>query len=331
MTLYEEDNAGFDRPRPSALPFAVVSLCLIVLSAQFTTLALSLADALFAWAGGWSGDLWLYSPFADSFRHGLYSSPPISESYRLFPPLMAALSLGVAVLLVYFWPAQRALFSSLSIQAFALSLLTFGTIALAFQPENFAELERRFAIKGIIWSVLSLLIALWLVMALERKTVELMTNVFSLEARRHRLWWWALRLLPGFGLLAFVCFLNGYRAGTWAALSTLAVTLVDNLTRVPRQRFQALQNPFLRGAAAMLPIITSAAIAASVYFFGLQPVGRPPAVLTLGQNSTIKMEPLAEARKNKYLGGGALKKLPGDPEGPVIDIRWADPNKAGGK
>lgn len=298
--------------RPGRLAFAITSFCMIILAAQFTTVALTLVDTALAWLNGWRGDWFLYAPLANSPLQGIVSSPPAAEPYRLLPVVAVVLGLVGPLVLVYFWPPQQTLASLLWIHLAALTGLTFGCMAIAFDPSSFAELEKRAGIKPIYWTVGIILIAIRAAIAIERRNVELTTNLFTLDSSLKRIGWWSLRVLPAFAVLAAACALNGYTAGTWASLSVVAATLFENLGRVPRQRFYALKNPLLRGAAALLPMLTAAVVAGSIYVFGLPALGQGRQVVRYARPRELSIVSLQQARKRAA---------------PVIEMRWATPRK----
>lgn len=308
MTLYEDSNEVFAPPRPSGLALAVTSFCLLMLTAQFTTLLLSLGDALLALYSDWEGEWFLYAPLADSFRHGLFRSPPAMETYKLAGPVIAAGSAIVAFLLIYMWPSEQSLASRLSVYTLATNLLMFGPIAIGFEPDSFNILEERNGVDPLIARALAILIGLMGVMFAERKTIEMTTNVFTLTTAMKRLGWWLVRLLPGLAVLGALSFLNDYRAGALAVLSVVAITLLENLTRTPPQRFTALQQPRMRVAAALLPLVLVVVAAASVWLFGMRAAQRPRRLVVLTRGREVQLESLAVAREKRR---------------PVFKIHWS--------
>lgn len=298
--------------RPGRLAFGITSFCIVILAAQFTTVALTLVDVAFAWLNGWRGDWFLYSPLGDSPFQGIVSSPPVEDPYRLLPVVAVVVAMVAPLILVYFWPTEQKFASLLWVHLAALTGLTFGCMAMAFDLSSFAELEKRTGIKPILWAVGTLLIALGAAIAIERRNVEMTSSLFTLDSSLKRIGWWSLRVLPGFAVLALICGLNGYTAGVWASLSVVAATLFENLVRVPRQRFYALKNPRLVGAAAILPIVTAAVVAGSIYVFGMPALTGERQVVRYVRPRKVSIVSLEQARKRAA---------------PVIEIRWATPPK----
>lgn len=316
MTLYGEGDEVFVSPRPAAFTLAIASFCLLILFAQFTTLVLSLADSTFALYNQWEGEWFLYAPLADSLRHGFYRVPPAEETYRLVQPFVAGLSFFLAILFIYLWPGDKALVWRLALLSFAINLAIFGLMSSGFEglfgismeKDPFFDLQERTGVKVLIWKTLAIALGLFVVMAAERRTVDLMSNVVDLTSRWQRLKWWAIRLLPGLAALAGLTVLNEYLSGTLAVLSALALTFLMNLSPGPKQRYAHLQEVQLAGAAVILPLLLLATIAASFWVFGMEKAGFAKRLLVLTRGRELKLEELARASENRK---------------PVYEIYWS--------
>jgi hypothetical protein len=309
MTIYGEGDEVF-RQRPAVVAFFITALCIFVLAAQFTTLGLSLLDAAFARLSGWQREWFLYAPLADDFQHRLLHIPPLADTYRLVPVLIATVSMVVALVLALFWPVEGRVASILAVYSFALALLTWGALAIAFDPFLFEDLERRTQVQPIIWSALVGLVALRAVVTVERKTLQILANVLELRSAGQRMIWWMLRLVPAFSVLGALSLLNGYRPGAYAAGAVLVVSLLENLARVPRQTFQTLKSPRLWAAAAVMPLVTAAVVAGSIHVFGMAAVDRARQVVAYKPPLEVRVETLADAKKSTE---------------PILEIKWAKP------
>lgn len=311
MTIYGEFDSQF-RKKPALWRMLVISLSAAIVSSILVSLYVGVAIAAAGRSHNPEGAAWiLYAPPV-MLPALLFESA--SATIRLFPVAVSGGALLIGTLLSFFWPAKSTLATQIVLGVQAVGFLTFGAIApvtasLLWRIDRIRSL-REVALEGSI-----ILIALALLIAAERKTVGMISNLVSVHSPSRRFGLWLVRQAVPFGLLGGLAFAAGAVATAVAAAAMLAVTLLENLARPPASRFQQLRDIEMREAAASLPILAAILLAGSFWLFGGAPL-RPDRAVIFQRGGKPELGTLDEARRAAALN-------PPLPRESVIRLRWS--------
>lgn len=267
MTIYGENEFQF-RPAPSALALFSASSALLLLCAEVANALSGALYLLIARVAGLVAPMAWTAPFLASPRLPYFASPPLGPIYLLAAPIVFVVSAIIAVGLVHLWPTDQRLSIRLFMHAMALSLVLAGCLAPAFEKGAFDGLTQYGPVPPVVWMLLFVVLGAWLALHIERQTVVLLGNVFGMTMPLQRIRRWALRIPFPFLLLAAISLLGGFRAGAYASAVVVAATLLENISRRPREHYELVLHPEMREAAATLPIVGAIVIAAAIFAFG---------------------------------------------------------------
>lgn len=291
--------ANFDsryRPRPLRWRIALVSLCHFLLGATITNAIVSLGDIAIVRAAPKMPDTWI-----------IYATPWLTLK-SLLPRVVKAGDfttelliwngglLLLALVAVYLWPARQSIASRLWSVTFGQALAAFGGAIFVFRGGD--PVLPMFYAAPVIAAVI--------VMAGEWSTNTLLSGYYDLESPLQRIGMWALRVLPGLGVIAALSYGVHYDFGVLAAGAFAAVTLLANLMKRPGRSMETMREIEMREAAAAMPFVTALVLAGVFFAFGYQ----PPRGYVIADGHVTR-QPLA----------GAVKTI--EPPKPVIDIHWS--------
>jgi len=236
------------------------------------------------------------------------------------PLLLSSLLLAVTLTLFYFAPIERSLATRLGFDTAMLAAI--ATAVLPQAIELILPLTMQTGLAAGVPALALILIAtcLFFVSRIERRMVETLQNLFTVETPMERARLWLLRLPAPF--LALLALALANKAFTFASAfaAALVVTLLENLSHRPRDRYEEILRPQMREAAATLPIFAIAALALSVWMFGGQAVSIKPRALVMKGDRT-RLEPVS--RLDVAKPRSATVK-PGKPEEEKkIEIKWS--------
>lgn len=252
MTIYGESDTRF-RPRPSKTALAAVSSSLFLIFLLITAYCAAAGDLIVA------------------DRHGL-------ETIALDATLLSAprLHSGTAATAI-----ERA--------AIPATLIVFGAIALFFVPTS-QNLEARLAVHlfALACATTALRIltigresmlmlaaggfAVLLAYAAEKSASSVLAQLYDLEHPMRRLTLLLIRLAIAFAVLGGISVMNDNFAALVSVAIVAVVAFLAALASKPAQRWEELRDPQMRESAAVLPLLTVAAIAAHIWFFGMSPL-----------------------------------------------------------
>ncbi|MGA7614015.1 MAG: hypothetical protein WBX15_02435 [Thermoanaerobaculia bacterium] len=318
MTLYGENRVRFRRG-PSSFRLFVVSAASHLLGFELASLFVAGVIRLIA-PGYASFPPSIYAPFLDDpLRAPWAAQLPSSAPTALVTSLA---SLVFAFIVVWLWPLRQSLAGRFFSLALGLDLVIVGALANAFQPPVFSLGGRNFLISPLAWAVLTGAIAVWEILLLERRTIEILAGLYEMDLPSERLIRWMLRIPLAFGIGAAGGWLTGYHAATFAFAVAAVVTLLENASRVPRLRFEQFAGSELREAAAVLPLLAVALVAAAIFAFGLPAVEGhwplPPRRALVWSEAGPDLRLLSRIPRPAGATGG-----PHEGEETRIEIRWS--------
>jgi hypothetical protein len=324
MTVYGGKVDRF-RPAPTATSLALSGAGFAVTTAAITAGVSALADLFLAWIAGWPGPAALYAPAGGLVQGALFSSPPLGTSYQLAPLLVPAACAMIALSLIYFWPTAQRLSSRLFIHHLALMLGTMGVAAPLLEPSTLEQVRELTNAAPHYASAFFCLAAAGIVVVAERRSLQLLANVFPDPATAERLNLWMLRMPIGLVMVALLAIANHHFAAVWALAGAALISIFLSLLRWPRPHYEKAAMPQMKGAAILLPIVAAVLAAASAYLFGMPAAGVRPHALVLSV-SGVAIEPLrlvAPSGPFRVSGAAAEPSPSPTPEEKQIDIRWS--------
>lgn len=307
MSIYAETADEF-RPRPSPFVLMLVSFLMIGLAFQTATILLGVVDSLWAWGSGWKEVVVLYFPFAGSPLSPFYSSPPLKASYEPVRLGLALIAFLLAILFVQFWPTEDRLSVRLFVHHLGLLLLVQGTAATAWEPGAYDSEAEAIGIPAIAWKIAAIALAGLGILYVERKTLRLFGNFESLESPVRRFASWALRLLPGLGLLIPLCMLNGWDAGAIGAAIGLTVSLAATLHSAPSMSYERVAHVRLLRSLPLVALLTILLVGGPVFVFGLPAAGMPHSVVSFGGPQGFLWEPNESLLRRQLRDRESLEK-----------------------
>ncbi|HJW93276.1 MAG TPA: hypothetical protein VJ901_06635 [Thermoanaerobaculia bacterium] len=286
------------RTKPQRWRIALVSLCHILLGVTITNAIVSIGDIAILRSAPNMPDAWV-----------IYATPWLTLK-PVLPHIVKARDftnelliwtgglLLLALIAVYLWPARRSIASRLWAVTLGQTLATFGGAVFVFRGYLGEVPQPMFYAAPVIAAIIC--------MTGEWSTNTLLGAYFELDSPVHRLGMWALRMLPGLAVIAFLSYFIHYDFGVIAAGGLAAITLLANLMKKPSRSMETMREVEMREAAAAMPFIAALVLAGAFFAFGYRP---PRGFVVAGGH--ITREPLA----------GAVKAI--EPPKPVIDIHWS--------
>lgn len=294
---------------------------LLVIGAALTAVLISLTDLAFARAAGLNAPLYHHAPIGWPAPLPILAAPPLAPLYTWLMPTVIAGSLSIAFLLVWFWPTEQRFDTRLFIHALAFDLVIWGALAPAFVFRSFERLTLYSGIPAVAWSLVALAAGAWTVVLIQRKLTDLLMNVFPMWTPGQRLMRWMIMIPLPFGLFAAACWINDYRPGVWASAAALAASLLETLSRRPKERHEEIRNPEMREAAFTLPLVAAGVVALTLFAFGLPHRGTQRAVvLDDGSVKRVRLSALRPLLRFDALRSDIRKD---QIEPPELDIRWS--------
>lgn len=322
MTIYGENDFQF-RPAPSTLALFSAATALLLLCAELANALVGLMHLLLARAAGLVAPVVFYVPFLGNPRMPFYSAPPLGPLYDFATPIVVAVSALLVVALIHLWPTEQRLAIRLFIHAMALSLVLTGCLAPSFDLSSFDGLTAFAPVPPLAWAALFIALGIWLAISVERQTIVLLSNLFSMATPAQRLRHWVVRVPVAMILLAAIAFLGGFSAGAFAAVAVLLATLLENISRRPRERYQLVDHPEMREAAATLPIVAAVILGAVIFAFGFPALRGDSRALVLSGRG-VSLESVRTIRSNHPLKLDLIRA--GDKRDGAsqeeIDIHW---------
>lgn len=324
MTIYGENEFQF-RPRPSAPAIVSASTALLLICAELANALVGALYLLLARAAGLQSPVVWTAPFFATARLPFFNSPPLGSLYYLGTPIVFCASALIAFGLVHLWPTDQRLSVRMFMHSLALGLVFAGCLAPSFEKGAFNGMIEYAPVPPFVWTILFAIVGGWLALHIERQSIVLFGNLFSVTTPSQRVHRWALRIPAAFVILAAISFLGGFRAGAWAAGVVVAATLLENISRRPREKFELVQHPEMREAAVTLPIVAAVIIAAAIFAFGFPALDGNSRAAVFSMNG-VTLENVSEVRQNHPLKVDLLRageKREGAPAGQEIDIHWS--------
>jgi hypothetical protein len=235
MAIYGDFDARF-RPRPAAWRVAIVSLAHFAIALLLTNALTAAAEVAFSRARNWPK--LRATPWSTMTR---ISDPP--------PEIAAGVALAFVIIgavVLFLWPTRNTLARRLFVSTFAQSMAAFGAALYALRHAS-------------LLSVIAILPALWLCATAETRAIGVLASVADLDTPLPRFTYWFARIVPSMSALAAI----PIRRNAWLACGLAAVTLMMNLAKRPT-RYEVVEEPELREAAAVMGVIAAAIIALSV-------------------------------------------------------------------
>jgi len=291
------------RERPSALALVSVSLFTTLVCALIASGFVSLLRVLATRATRSEFPLLLYFPFASDPFSGLYPLR-VDQSMRA-AGIAVAIPVILALVLLFFFPSTQKLSGRLALHTFVCSLIAFGTLAPLVDPKLFHDfrLFTRLELNPAlgIFAAGAIVLALLLV-AVERRAVRILGNVYSTDTPGRRLYLWLLRIPLPFALLAALCQLNAWTAGAIASVIVIVATFFEAISHLPRQQYERLSDVRMREAAATWPIVSAILIGGSVWLFGLELFHFPRRVVRIddGRVAIERLDEIQESQKTTF-------------------------------
>jgi hypothetical protein len=312
MSIYGEPDHQW-RPRPTLWRLAAVSFCHFVLAAWLTNALLSSADLFLLQEAGvkgvWAIDLPPWSTLRTEAARSLLApgqrvdmpvaAERVAESYA---PILAGAALALALIVLYIWPGRQTLSSRLFAFALAQSLAAFGAASLyrASLSHVSKPLPYRFA---------AIAVAALICMAAEARANRLLANVLETDRPLRRVGYWLARLFPAMAAIAAAAWIAGDGAVAVAAGGLALCTLFINLAHRPPQKFENVDEPLLREAAAAMLFVVVPLLAAAVWAFHLTP---PHRLLLIegGQPKLVSWDAAAATLAKHWSSGTAAAPAP---------------------
>ncbi|HXI12066.1 MAG TPA: hypothetical protein VNM92_05405 [Thermoanaerobaculia bacterium] len=314
MTIYGEHVSEF-RPRPGAAALLLVSSSAVILSAFASSLFLSLGEffALRSWG---SSSWFIHAPLA---RQPLISAAALTPFDLPLSLLLSAALLGLTLLLFYFAPIERSLATRLGFDTAMLAVIATGVLPQAMELILPLTMRTGLGARVPVAALTLVAISIFFVVRIERRIVETLQNLFTVETPMERARLWLLRLPAPFLALLALAMANRDFTFASACAVTLVVTLLENLAHRPRDHYQELLRPQMREAAATLPVFALATLALSIWMFGGPATRIEPRALVMKADRT-RLEPVSrlEIAKRK-----ATVKPEGPEEEKKIEINWS--------
>jgi hypothetical protein len=326
MTLYERKGEQFQRPAPSPLVLFWLGTIFLLFNSEVTALLMSAAEEFLARAAGATHRWYFYAPFAGRTER-FFQNGAVGSLYSYSGLVLPGVAIAIAALITIFWPTTQKLSSRFFAQTLALALVVFGALPHAFDlttrkgivAASGGSEQHAMALAAIAGAV-SVIAA----MLIERRTIELMSNFYEVAMPGARATRWLLRIpfaFAGIGLLQYV---NGFRSGAIATGVGLVATLLENLYRVPKTKFEKTTDPYMREAAAAYPFVLLPLLAAGIWFFGLRGAALQQRVFEVDDHGKITIESLQLARARAGIEAVEERGPAPTPAGEKkIDIRWS--------
>jgi hypothetical protein len=241
MAVYGDFDGRF-RPRPALWRLAIVSFAQFAIALLITNLLVSLAEmGLLAYTA--RPARWIIHATAWS------TLPRLADPE---PQITAAVAFGFVILgalVLTLWPTRNTLARRLFVSIFAQAVSVFGATAFALRHESLLGLAVALA-------------ALWLCARAELRAIGVLASVTNLDRPLPRLKYWFVRIVPAMAALACVPLKRNW----WLAGGLTLVTLLMNTSKRPA-RFEVVEEPELREAAATLSIVAVAVLAYSAWMW----------------------------------------------------------------
>ncbi|MGH9457461.1 MAG: hypothetical protein ACRD2J_07440 [Thermoanaerobaculia bacterium] len=311
MTIYGEFDSQF-RKKPAVWRLFVIGLAAALIASVVVSLLVGLAVGM----GGKATQvretaLVLFVPPV------VVGSPLLDAAmgtWRIFPIVTAAMAVILAIVIIWFWPADPTLAWQIVLNELASALVTFAGLTIAAE----SILARRSYLRSVAevaGEIAIVVVALVVAVLAERKLVAILSNLVSMESPARRVGMWLARIAIPFSLLGALAWFEGSLATALAVGAFLVVTLFENLAHRPVPAFVQLRDVQMTEAAATLPLIAAALVAGSVWLFGGVPF-RPDRALIWDRESGVTFAAPSEAWKET----GFRRLVPRESE---IDIRWS--------
>lgn len=241
MAVYADFDERF-RPRPALWRVALVSFSQFAVALLITHTLVALAEmGLLAH---------LARPARWVFHATVWSTLPRQSDPEA--RLTAAVAFGLVLLgalVLTLWPTRNTLARRLFVSVFAMALSVLGATAFALRHDPMLGLAVALA-------------ALWLCARAELRAIGVVASVVRLDRLATRLQYWLVRIVPSMMAMAFV----PIGRSLWLAGGLAAITLLMNLTK-HATRFEVIEEPELRRAAAILPAVAAAVLALSTWMW----------------------------------------------------------------
>ncbi len=241
MAVYADFNEQF-RPRPALWRLAVVSLCQFAISLLIANTLVSLAE-MGMLAHEAMPKRWVFHATAIS------TIPRMSEPEPQLTAGTALVLVLLGALVLTLWPTRNTLARRLFVSVFAQAVAVFGATAFAFRHASLLGLAVALA-------------AAWLCARAELRAIGVLASVVPLDRPLPRLKHWFVRIVPPMAAMACVPLQRNW----WLAAGLTVVTLLMNTSKRPT-RFEVVEEPELREAAATLSIVAVAVLAFSVWMW----------------------------------------------------------------
>lgn len=241
MAVYADFEEQF-RPRPALWRLAIVSFGQFAISMLIAHTLVSLAEMGMLLHEAMP-KRWVFHATAVS------TVPRLSEPDSPLPAEIAFILVLIGALVLALWPTRNTLARRLFVSVFAQSMAVFGATGFAFRHASLLGLAVALA-------------AAWLCARAELRAIGVLASVVSLDRPLPRLKHWFVRIVPSMAAVACVPLQRN-----WLLAGGLtAVTLLMNTSKRPA-RFEVVEEPELREAAATLSIAAVAVLALSLWMW----------------------------------------------------------------
>ena len=289
MALYGHNSREF-QPRPSLGTLLVVGFFQFLLAIQFSALILHVFDSALAWSAGWDEVIVLHAPFAGDFMSPFFVSPPLERIYRMASPIVSLSGFALAVLLLVFWPGSSALANRLFVHMLAFTLGAWGVLSVAFRPTAVEGVVAWSGFPALVWQAVFGIAGALIVIMAERRTIQLLGNLFDVQRPGGRFALWACRIPLPTLIVAAIAYLSHFRAGCWALLAAAGLSALEVVLHDPSVSWERIANPLMRTGAVVSAILAIAVVAASVASFGIEAFDRESRVIEISREWGVESE-----------------------------------------